>query len=181
MNKKTKTTASAVKDEKAVSTASTVIEAAAKPAEKAPAKPAVAKAAKPAKATKPVAVAAEEKPARKKPVRKPKIVEIDEMAAKLVKLIDVKKAAAFKGTAAVDIEVWGWEYDQKKHIYIEVSDGKVNVQPYDYQDCGFNAYISYADALDVINKKITVKDALMSGKLNAIGKVADALVIGSLF
>ena len=119
--------------------------------------------------------------ARKKPGRKPKPVTIDVISAKLSKLVNKTKAAEVKGAVAVDVEVWGWDDGANRHLYIEVLDGKVTVAPYSYDDRNLEAYISFADANDLVNGKLTVKDAFASGKLNASGDVRTALIIASLF
>lgn len=141
------------------------------------AKPAAKKTAAPKKAEKTEAA----KPAHKKPGRKPKPVTVDDIAAKLSKL--VKKSAADKvvGPIAVDIEVWGWDDGANRHVYIEIINGRVTVAPYNYEDRNVEAYISFADAKDVVDGKLSVKDAFSSGKLNASGDVRSALIFASLF
>lgn len=131
-----------------------------------------------AKAAKAPAVAKTE---RKKPGRKPKPVTIDDISAKLSKLVNKSKAAGVKGPVAVDVEVWGWDDGANRHLYIEVVDGKVTVAPYSYDDRNAEAYISFADANAVVNGKLSVKDAFAEGKLNASGDVRSALIIASLF
>lgn len=155
--------------------------AAAKPAEKA-AKPA-AKAAKSA-AKKPAAKAAKAAPAaepKKKGGRKPKPVMIGDICAKLYKKIDKTKAAKIKDLVAADVEVWGWEDGTNKHLFVEVLDGKVRVEPYDYIDCTLKAHISFADAIAFLNGKLTLADALAAGKLNANGNVGAALRLAGIF
>ena len=155
--------------------------AAAKPAEKA-AKPA-AKAAKSA-AKKPAAKAAKAAPAaepKKKGGRKPKPVMIGDICAKLYKKIDKTKAAKIKDLVAADVEVWGWEDGTNKHLFVEVLDGKVRVEPYDYIDCTLKAHICFADAMAFLDGKLTLADALASGKLNANGNVGAALRLAGIF
>ena len=154
---------------------------AAKPAEKA-AKPA-AKAAKSA-AKKPAAKAAKAAPAaepKKKGGRKPKPVMIGDICAKLYKKIDKTKAAKIKDLVAADVEVWGWEDGTNKHLFVEVLDGKVRVEPYDYIDCTLKAHISFADAIAFLDGKLTLADALAAGKLNANGNVGAALRLAGIF
>lgn len=145
-----------------------------------------------AKATKPsgkkVAKAAEKTTAAKKattPVkrggRKPKFVSADEMCAKLKKLINSEKATAVKTNVAVDVEVWGCENDSKCHLYIEIKDGVLDVQPYEYNGCSFEAYINYENMIKLLGGKLTIKDAVSSGALNANGNIPAALAIASIF
>ena len=143
-------------------------------------KPAAKKAA-PAKAEKPAAKKAAPAKAKKPAAKKVKEVSLEDICAKTAKLIDSAKAAKLTDKIAVDIEVWGWADGSQKHMYIEVKDGKATVAPYGYDECNFRAYISYADAVDFANGKLTVKDALIGGKLNAIGVVGDAVKLASVF
>lgn len=144
--------------------------AAKKPAAKTTAaKPAV-KAAKTAK-----------KPAAKKTVKKPVFVTADEMCVKLRTLINSEKAAAVKTNVAVDVEVWGCENESKCHLYIEIKDGVLDVQPYDYNECSFEAYISYENMIKLLDGKLTIKDAVANGALNANGNIPAALVVASIF
>lgn len=151
---------------------------AAKRAAKAPAK---AAAEKKAPAAKRAAKAPAEKKAPAKRGPKPKPVTLDDIVAKLRKKISAAKAAKLTGTIAVDVEVWGWEDGSNKHLYIEVKDGKADVQPYEYEAYNFKAFISFADAMAVVDGKLSIMDALLSGKLNVIGVVGDAVKLGSIF
>ena len=117
----------------------------------------------------------------KRTSRKPKIVEIAEICEKVDKLIDKKKAASIDKIVAADVEVWGWEDNACRHFYIEVKDGTVTVSPHEYCDCSFNAYISYENILKFINGKLSLKDAVSSGVLNANGNIPAAILVGSLF
>lgn len=156
--------------------------------EAAPAKEAAKKpAAKKSAAKKPAAKkAAEKKSAAKTPAKKPaakkaKEITMEDICAKLSKRIDAAKAAKLADTIAVDVQVWGWEDGTQRHLYIEVKDGKATVAPYDYQGPNFNAYINVADAVALADGKLTVIDALLGGKLNAIGVIGDAVKLASIF
>lgn len=152
--------------------------AAKKPAAKKPAaKKAPAKKAAPKAAEKKAAAPKAAKPAAKKA----KEVTLDDICAKLAKLVNKANAAKLAGTIAVDVEVWGWDDGSNKHLYVEVKDGVVTVAPYEYNECSVKAYIAYADAVALVNGKLTFKDAFTSGKLNAIGIVGDAVKLASLF
>ena len=169
---------------------------AAKPVEKAPAKEVKAPAkevkapaketkktsAKTAKAAKtPAAKSAEPKKPGRKPGRKPKPLALGDVCEKLYKKIDMTKAGAVSDLVAADVEIWGWEDGTNKHIFVEVVDGKVRVEPFDYLDCTLKVYISYADAKAFLDGKLTLNEALVSGKLNAIGNVAHAVKLAGIF
>ena len=119
-------------------------------------------------------------PAKKAP-KKSKFITADEMCTKLKKLIKTEKAAAVKSNVSVDVEVWGCENDSKCHLYIEIKDGVLDVQPYDYNECSFEAYISYENMLKLLGGKLTIKDAVALGALNANGNIPAALAMASIF
>ncbi len=194
-----KKTAEAIKTEKAAAPAKAAAPVEAKPAPvkeakpevkaapvkaaaKAAKKPAPAKEAKPA-AKKPADKAAKAAPAepRKKGGRKPRPVMIGDICAKLYKKIDKTKAAKIKDLVAADVEIWGWEDGTNKHLFVEVLDGKVRVEPYDYIDCTLKAHICFADAMAFLDGKLSLADALAAGKLNANGNVGAALRLAGIF
>ncbi len=141
------------------------------------------KSEKPAKTTKAEAkkVSSKTTVTRKRAVKKPKFATADEMCAKLKKLINSEKATAVKTNVAVDIEVWGLENDSNCHLYIEIKDGAVNVQPYEYNDCSLEAYISYDNMMKFLDGKLTIKDAIADGSLNANGNIPAAVMVASIF
>lgn len=158
-----------------------VAKAQTKPAVKraAPAAKKAAPAAKKTAAKKPAAKAAA---AAKKPAaKKPKVVSVEEMCKKLDKMIDKTKAAKINANVAVDVKVWGWEDECDRHFYIEIKDGVVSVAPHEYIASSFEAYISYENILKFLNGKLTLKNAVATGALNANGNIPAALIIGSIF
>ncbi len=146
--------------------------AAAKPAAK---KPAAKKAAAKPAAKKPAAKKAAAKPAAKKPAAKKapakKELTVADVAAKLAKKLDAKKAAAIEGKCAVDIKLYG---QFEAHMYIEVKDGKLSVAPYDYVERDIEAAVSVENALAIIDGKLSVADALADGRLYAFGNIGVA-------
>lgn len=146
--------------------------AAAKPAAK---KPAAKKAAAKPAAKKPAAKKAAAKPAAKKPAAKKapakKELTVADVAAKLAKKLDAKKAAAIDGKCAVDIKLYG---QFEAHMYIEVKDGKLSVAPYDYVERDIEAAVSVENALAIIDGKLSIADALADGRLYAFGNIGVA-------
>lgn len=150
--------------------------AAKKPAAK---KPATKKTAKPAAkktAAKKTTVKAEEKPAKRAYNRK--VLTAADIATKLAKKLDAKKAADINGKIAVDVKLYG---QFEAHIYIEVKDNKLTVAPYDYIERDIEAAISVENALAIINGKLTIADALADGRLYAFGNIGAAAKLSVLF
>ena len=112
--------------------------AARKPAAKATAKNAVKPAAKADSAPK------------KRAGRKPKPITVNDVVAKIYKRIDkaAGKQVAAEGRAAVDIKLYG---SFEAHMYIEVKDGKVSVEPYDYIERDLEAAVPVDVALAIAN------------------------------
>ncbi|MBQ8171507.1 MAG: SCP2 sterol-binding domain-containing protein [Oscillospiraceae bacterium] len=129
--------------------------------------------------------AAAKKPAAKKPAAKkaaakkaPKPITVEDIAAKLAKKLDAKKAAAIDRKCAVDIKLYG---TFEAHMYIEVKDGKLTVAPYDYIEKDIEAAIAVENALAIIDGKLTIADALADGRLYAFGDIAVAAKLAALF
>ncbi len=119
--------------------------------------------------------------AKKSAAKKPKVVSVEEMCKKLDKMIDKTKAAKINANVAVDVKVWGWEDECDRHFYIEIKDGVLSVAPHEYIASSFEAYISYENILKFLSGKLTLKDAVATGALNANGNIPAALTIGSIF
>lgn len=166
----------------------------AKAAKTAEAKSAPAKAAKTAKADSAKAPKSAKKSAAKEPEktvdsaaapkkragRKPKPVTVDDIVAKISKRIDKSagKLVAAEGKAAVDIKLYG---AFEAHMYIEVKDGNVSVEPFDYIERDLEAAVPVDVALAIANGKITVKEAVENGTLYVFGNVQFALKFAKLF
>lgn len=149
-----------------------------KPAAKKPAAKAAAKAAaKPA--AKKSAAKAEPAP-KKRAVKKPKPITVDDIVAKIYKKIDTAAAKDIvsEGKAAVDIKLYG---SFEAHMYIEIKNGVVSVAPYDYIEKDIEAAISVENALAIADGKLTVEEAVENGALYVFGNVQFALMFAKLF
>lgn len=158
--------------------------AAKKPVTKAAAKPAAKKTAvkSTAKTTAVKATAAKKTAsAAKKGGRKPKPVTVETICGLVAKKISKTKAAAVKVPVAVDIEVWGFEDGSNQKMYIEVRDGNVSVMPHTYDAKDFRVSLSFANAMDFANGKITLAKLLESNDFYAEGNIVAALTLASIF
>lgn len=120
-------------------------------------------------------------PAVKKPGRKPKPITIDTICGLLEKKIVKAKAANINETIAVDIEVWGFEDGSNHKMYIEVMGGKANVMPHSYDAKNFRISLSFTNAMDFVNGKITLTDLLESKDFYAEGNIVSAIKLASIF
>lgn len=157
--------------EKTAQTKKAPAKTAAKPAVKSTAK----KTTKPATAKTTKATA---KTAAKKPGRKPKPITIDTICSLVSKKVNKPK---FKDNIAVDIEVWGFEDGSNHKMYIEIKDGKVSVMPHSYDEKDFRVSLSFANAIDFANGKLTLAKLLESKDFYAEGNIVAALKLATVF
>lgn len=145
---------------------------------KAAKKPAAKAAAK--KAEKPAPAAKTEAAPKKRAGRKPKPVTVNDVVAKVYKRIDkaAAKQVAAEGRAAIDIKLYG---PFEAHMYIEVKDGNVSVEPYDYIERDLEAAVPVDVALAIADGKTTVREAVENGSLYVFGNVQFALKFAKLF
>lgn len=154
--------------------------AAKKTVTKAAAKPAVKKTTAKTAAAKTTA-AKKTAPGAKRGGRKPKPVTAETICGLVAKKISKTKAAAVKEPVAVDIEVWGFEDGSNQKMYIEIRDGKVSVMPHTYDAKDFRVSLSFANAMDFANGKITLAKLLESKDFYAEGNIVAALRLASVF
>lgn len=122
---------------------------------------------------------------RKKPGRKPSALSADKLCDMLKKKIDKNIVAGIDEKIAVDIVVWGIENEPDRRLYIEIKDKKAEVQPYSYDDKDLLVSVNYGDAMELLNGKLALRDAVISGKLTVQvtgndGNILPALKLGSI-
>lgn len=117
---------------------------------------------------------------KKRAGRKPKPITVNDVVAKVYKRINkaAGKQVAAEGRAAVDIKLYG---SFEAHMYIEVKDGKVSVEPYDYIERDLEAAVPVDVALAIADGKTTIKEAVENGSLYVFGNVQFALKFAKLF
>lgn len=114
----------------------------------------------------------------KKAPKKPSIT-IETICGKVEQMLP--KTAPFKEKIAVDIEVWGFEDGSNAKMYIEANDGKVTVSPHTYNEKDFRVALSFVNAKNFIDGKLTLKEMLASSDFYAEGNIVAALKLASLF
>lgn len=117
---------------------------------------------------------------KKRAGRKPKPITVNDVVAKIYKRINkaAGKQVAAEGRAAVDIKLYG---SFEAHMYIEVKDGKVSVEPYDYIERDLEAAVPVDVALAIADGKTNIKEAVENGSLYVFGNVQFALKFAKLF
>lgn len=114
----------------------------------------------------------------KKPGRKPKPITIDTICSLVEKMVS---KPGFKDNIAVDIEVWGFEDGSNHKMYIELKEGKVSVMPHSYDQKDFRVSLSFANAVNFANRKVTLAKLLESNDFYAEGNIVAALKLATIF
>lgn len=126
-------------------------------------------------------VSAKAATAPKKTARKSKVVTIENLCSLIEKRIDKTKAAAIKDLIAVDIEVWGFEDGSNRKMYIEIMNGNVSVMPHSYEAKTFRVSLSFKNAFDFANGKITLAKLIESKDFYAEGVIVPAVKLAAVF
>jgi len=85
--------------------------------------------------------------------------------------------AAYNGYLALQITL----KDLNEQFYIEIMDGKLSIEPYEYNDRQANMIISSKDFIKLINGKLNPVTAYITGKLKIDGNIEKAKELSSLF
>ncbi|MCL2628684.1 MAG: SCP2 sterol-binding domain-containing protein [Oscillospiraceae bacterium] len=86
-------------------------------------------------------------------------------------------ASNYLGFLAIQITL----KDLKKVFYIEVRDGKLSIEPYEYNDRHANIIMSSANFIKMINGKLNKELAFATGKLKIEGDIGRASELSNLF
>ncbi|MEG0614985.1 MAG: SCP2 sterol-binding domain-containing protein [Oscillospiraceae bacterium] len=166
-----------------------------KPAEKAVTKPIekpiekVVPAEKPAEKAKNSAAKSTKKPSKKAPAKSEKAAKAP---AKVVKKDTTfseaftKVAAKYRKadvskideTIAAEIDVFG---SKDGTFYIEIKDGNISIEPYDYVDKDINARISFEDFVRISEGKLDVVAGVINGSISVDGNFNKALLLKKIF
>jgi putative sterol carrier protein len=108
------------------------------------------------------------------------IMTYNEIVNKAKEIMSDKTVPADMGHLAVQVNVTG---EGEGIFYIEVADGKVNVEPYDYKDNDCTLITSADNLVKIVSGELDPVAAVTTGKLKVDGNAAKALelkkVIGS--
>jgi putative sterol carrier protein len=93
-----------------------------------------------------------------------------------------QKTASFDGTQyggflAIQVTL----SDLDKVFYVEIKDGKLSVEPYEYNDRQANLIISSENFVKLINKKLNAVLAFTTGKLKIEGDTGKVSELAGLF
>jgi len=83
----------------------------------------------------------------------------------------------YQGFLAVQVTL----KDLDEVFYVEIKDGKLSVEPYEYNDRQANMIITSTDFVKIINKKLNAVLAFTTGKLKIDGDIGKASELAELF
>lgn len=87
-------------------------------------------------------------------------------------------AKKIKETLAIQVNIEGKNVNGI--FYIEVKDGKVSVEPYDYYDHNAIVYVAPSNIMKILDGKLKAETAFKQGKIKIDGDAGVAATIFSL-
>lgn len=102
----------------------------------------------------------------------------EEIFARSKKLILKNDACGIKGHLAVEVDITG---EGSGAFYIELNDGKIAVEPYEYYDRDCKLIISGEDFLSICDGSLDAVKAFTNGKLKVEGDIDKALQVSEIF
>lgn len=98
----------------------------------------------------------------------------EEVVAKVKDALKDTDVSGVKEHAAYQFNITG---EGEGAFYVEIDNGKLNVEPYEYFDRDILVYTSAADLIDIIDGKTDFVNAHLSGKISAEGDLRKAELI----
>lgn len=96
----------------------------------------------------------------------------EQIVAKAKEVMASKSAEGVKDHLAAEIHITG---EGEGAFYVEVKDGNINVEPYEYYDRDFILTASADDLIALVNGKLDAVLAYTTGKIKIDGSVDKAL------
>lgn len=106
------------------------------------------------------------------------IMTYEEIFARSKKLILKNDASGIEGHLAVEVDITG---EGSGAFYIELNDGKIAVEPYEYYDRDCKLIISAEDFLSICGGTLDAVKAFTNGKLKVEGDIDKALQVSEIF
>lgn len=98
----------------------------------------------------------------------------EEVVAKVKDALKDTDVSGVKEHVAYQFNITG---EGEGAFYVEIDNGKLNVEPYEYFDRDILVYTSAADLIDIIDGKTDFVNAHLSGKISAEGDLRKAELI----
>ncbi|WP_408070788.1 SCP2 sterol-binding domain-containing protein [Butyrivibrio sp. JL13D10] len=101
----------------------------------------------------------------------------EEVVAKVKEALKDADVSNVKEHAAYQFNITG---EGEGAFYVEIEDGKLNVEPYEYFDRDILVYTSAADLMDILEGKTDFVNANLSGKISAEGDLRKAEILNGI-
>lgn len=101
-------------------------------------------------------------------------MKYEEIVKKVKTALAKADASKVEGHVAVQVDVRG---EGEGAFYIEVADGKVAVEPYEYKDNDAKVITSADDIVAIAAGKLGIEEAVAAGKIQVEGDACKALVL----
>lgn len=101
-------------------------------------------------------------------------MKYEELVKSLKEASEGADASSVKEHIAIQFNVTG---EAEGAFYLEIADGKVNIEPYEYYDRDVLVTISEENLIEVFEGKLDFVDAFNEGKLKAEGNLGKALAL----
>ena len=105
------------------------------------------------------------------------IVTLDDIISEMREKASGFDASTYSGFLALQITL----KDLGQPLYVEVKDGKLSIEPYEYADRQAHMIISSANFMKMINGKLNSVLAFTTGKLKIEGDIEKAKELKQLF
>jgi putative sterol carrier protein len=99
----------------------------------------------------------------------------------IISFLKEKTASFDSATAPAFLAVQVSLTDTNEKLYIEVKDGKLSIEPYEYNDRQANLIISSDNFIKMIDGKLNSVLAFTTGKLKIDGNIGKAQEMAALF
>ncbi len=101
----------------------------------------------------------------------------EEIVAKVKDAVKGVDVSDIKEHAAYQFNITG---EGEGAFYVEIDDGKINVEPYEYFDRDILVYTSAADLVEILEGKTDFVNAYLTGKISAEGDLRKAELLKGL-
>ncbi len=102
----------------------------------------------------------------------------EEILEKTKKVVLANDLSDIKGHLALEVDITG---EGEGAFYIELKDGKVSIEPYEYYDRDCKLIISGENFLKICDSSLDPVRAFTTGKLKIEGDIEKALEISRIF
>ena len=113
-----------------------------------------------------------EKAAKKTPAKK--LLTYDDVVAKTAKKILAADITKITDSISAEVKIDG---ECEGIFYIEIMDGKISVEPWNYENADIQIYTSSTELVNITSGKLNIYDAISSGAFKIFGNTGKAILL----